>query len=205
MAAKHYKVVRESREHDKFFSNFPEYAGYRVYLVESQGNNSGYGYGYKVQNLLVTREKFLAGQSVHIDEGTELLPVRDSSTVHLGGNKVLVYRPERDLEDHFEIVSFANDGNAIERFGGRDFNRGEYNLYNAKRGSRNGYNDVLVRIFAKAIYGKGMTIPANEISGLGTRSAQEKPHYIHNMESKAYIDRVWRAVRNASGATNVPH
>ena len=199
MAAKQYRVVRESHEHDRFFINYPEYGGYRMYVVEAP-NTSGYGYAARNHQYLVTREGFLPGQTVLIDEGTELLPVRDNSSIHLGGNKVFVYRPERHLDEDFEIVSFATDGDAIEKFGHRDLSRKDYNLYNAKRAGSNGYNDVLVRIFTKSSYAKGMRIPVNETVGLTLRSSLEKPHYMHDTESKAYIDRLWRAVRSSCGA-----
>lgn len=202
MATKQYKVVREASEHDRFFINYSEYAGYRMYLVEAPGSTS---YS-KNHQYLVTRENFRQGQTLLIDEASEILPVRENSNINLGGNKVLVYRPEHTLSAEFRIVSEVNDAKETESFGSAlNIHRNHYRLYNAIREGTNGYNGTLIRIFidaSEAAYGRGMGIPVNETIALPLRRGSEPPHYLHDTTCKNYKDRVWRAIRRAAGAAN---
>lgn len=196
MATKQYKVVREIRDQDRFFANYPEYASYRMYQVEIPNG----GMYQKLTQYLVTRESCLPGQTLLVDEGSEILPVRErSGSIHLGGTKVAVYRPERYLSEDFRILSAVQDGEPVEKFAGKEMDRRFYYLYEAEREGTQGYKGVLVRIFTKAMHVPGMAIPANEAVGLPSRNSLELPYYYHDTESRAYINRLWKSIRHAAG------
>ncbi len=206
MAKRQYKVIREVHDQSRFLSTIAsEYPGFRMYLVEAPSSDP---YS-RANQYMLSRESFVMGQSLMIDDDIEITMLKGNGPAYLSlnGNRVIAYRPERSMASEFRIVSEVKDAQDIERFGrGIDIHRSHYRLYNAVREGANGYNGTLVRIFVDAndaAYGRGMGIPINETIALPPRSGgTEPPHYLHDMTSKAYRDRVWKAIRRASGATN---
>ncbi|QQG35600.1 MAG: hypothetical protein HYS17_08720 [Micavibrio aeruginosavorus] len=203
MIGKAYRVVRQVYDQQRLFSDYPEYKGYSIYQME--GPASPYSF-QRATLYLITRENWGGGQTVFIDEDSEISPVRNGATPYISGSKVSVYRPGNSLSSEFRIVSQVKDMKDIEKFGsGIDMPRSHYRLYEAIREGSNGYTGVTVRIFADATdvdYGRGMGIPINETIALPRRSAGEPQHYLHDTSCQNYKDRVWRAIRRASGATN---
>lgn len=204
MAIKPYKVLREAYEPRFMATIAAEYPGYRLYLVEA--NNIGAIYSRSNQYIL-TREGLQTGQTLMINDDTELTALKGngSSPLSLNGNRVVAYRPDSAMGEDLQIISAVTDKGPIESFpGGIDISLAHYYLYNAVREGKNGYGNVLVRVFTDAVYGRGMAVPINETITLPSRTAAEPQHYLHDTSSKNYTNRISRLVRNAAGGTNSP-
>lgn len=204
MANKPYKVIREAYEPRFMATVAAEYPGYRLYLMEA--NNNGALYSRSNQYML-SREVLQMGQTLMINDDTELTTLKGNgpAPLSLNGNRVVAYRPDSAMGEDLQIISAVTDKGPIESFpGGINISLANYYLYNALREGKNGYGNVLVRVFTDAVYGRGMAVPINETIALPSRSTTEPQHYLHDTSSKNYTNRISRLVRNAAGGTNSP-
>lgn len=192
MATKQYKVMREVHDHDRFLASHPDFNdGYQIYLVEA--NSSSYS---RQSHYIVTREKLWTSQYLTIDDD-ELTGVSvGRNSTQLGNYRLLSYRPANSFENHFRIVAHSLEGEAVEKFGNRELDRRFVTMYDAERAGLNGYKGQLVRIFSSAAYSRGMSIPANEAIPLPARQQDDRPYYLHDTDSKAYKDRIWKALKS---------